>query len=141
MQKLHFSIKINAPKEKIWRTMLDDKTYRDWTSVFAKGSHYQGSWDKGSKIKFFDGEGNGMTSEIAESKPYNFISIRHLGVIEDGKEDTTKDWSGALENYTFKEENGATELQIDMDSEDDYVEMMNKMWPKALQRLKGLAES
>lgn len=28
MQKLNFSIVIKASKEKVWNTMLDDKTYR-----------------------------------------------------------------------------------------------------------------
>ncbi|MDQ5893468.1 MAG: hypothetical protein QG640_480, partial [Patescibacteria group bacterium] len=31
MQKIHFSIQINAPKEKVWDTMLGEATYREWT--------------------------------------------------------------------------------------------------------------
>ncbi|MEX2593834.1 MAG: hypothetical protein WD426_13755 [Anditalea sp.] len=38
-QKLHFSKRINAPKEKVWDTMLKDETYREWTSAFTEGSH------------------------------------------------------------------------------------------------------
>ena len=52
MQKLHFNIEINAPKEKVWNTMLDDKTYRIGTEPFMPGSYYKGNWDKGSKILF-----------------------------------------------------------------------------------------
>ena len=52
MQKLNFSIVINASKEKVWNTMLEDKTYRIWTEVFSKGSHFIGDWRKGSKILF-----------------------------------------------------------------------------------------
>lgn len=149
MQKLHYSIKINAPKEKVWDTMLADKTYREWTRAFSPGSYYKGDWSKGSKILFIGpdpktGEESGMVSRIAENKPYEYISIEHLGIVKNGKEDTTseeaKKWAPAFENYTFKEVDSGTELLIDMDCEDDYVEMMNKMWPEALQKLKELAE-
>ena len=63
----------------------------------------------------------------------------------DGVEDTTSDrvkvWAGALENYTFKDKNGKTELIVDMDINDEYKEMFEGMWPKALQKLKSLCEN
>jgi hypothetical protein len=37
------------------------------------------------------GEKEGMASEIAESRKNSFISIRHLGNILSGKEDTTNE--------------------------------------------------
>lgn len=52
MKKLHFSIQIKAPKEKVWQTMLDDPTYRQWTRVFMPGSYFEGAWEEGSKIRF-----------------------------------------------------------------------------------------
>ncbi|MBM3926113.1 MAG: SRPBCC domain-containing protein [SAR202 cluster bacterium] len=140
MEKLHFSVRIDAPKEKVWDTMLDDKTYREWTEAFMPGGHYVGSWRKGSKILFLaPGEGGkmeGMVSTIAENRPYKFISIKHLGVVSKGVEDTTseavKGWAGALENYTFREAKGATEVLIDTDTVDEYVSMFKDMWPKPL---------
>ncbi|MEL7835135.1 SRPBCC domain-containing protein [Fodinibius sp. Rm-B-1B1-1] len=148
MKKLHYSIDINAPKEKVWNTMLGKETYGKWTEVFASGSHYEGSWEEGSKIRFLapDELGNkgGMLSHIKENRKHEFISIEHLGIIEDGKEITdseeVKEWAGALENYTLRERNGKTEVLIDMDTEEDYEEMMQEMWPQALQKLKELAE-
>lgn len=141
-------MQIDAPKEKVWRTMLGDQTYREWTSVFAPGSYFDGNWDKGSKIMFLapekDGKLSGMTSRIVENKPFEFISIEHLGVISDGVEDASaeaaKGWTGAHENYTLREANGRTEVLIDMDSDDEYVEMFERTWPKALAKLKELAE-
>ncbi len=59
MQKLHFKIDINAPKEKVWHTMLDDKTYRIWTEAFMPGSYYKGDWSKGSKMLFIGPGENG----------------------------------------------------------------------------------
>lgn len=147
MNKLHFSITINAPKEKVWDTMLADHTYRIWTEVFSPGSYYKGNWDKGSKMLFLGpsekGE-MGMVSRIKENQKYKYISIEHLGMVQNGKEDTASDevksWAGVLENYTFSEVNGKTELLVDMDSVDEYAEMFQGMWPKALQKLKELAE-
>lgn len=149
MQKLHFSIVINAPKEKVWHAMFDDQPYREWTKSFNEGSYYKGSWEKGSKILFLGpdpktGEEGGMVSRIADNKLYEFISIEHLGIVQNGVEDTTseeaKKWAPAYENYTFIDKDGTTELQVDMDSNDENVEEFNKMWPDALGRLKEIAE-
>ena len=149
MEKLQFKIDINAPKEKVWNTMLQDKTYRMWTEAFTEGSYYSGDWNKGSKILFLalgaDGKTGGMVSRIKDNKLHEFISIEHLGEVVDGVEDTTSDrvkvWAGALENYTFKDKNGKTELIVDMDINAEYKEMFEGMWPKALQKLKSLCEN
>jgi hypothetical protein len=148
MEKLNFNIIINAPKEKVWNTMLEDKTYREWTEAFSPGSHYVGSWEKGSKILFLGPNENGimggMVSRIKENRKHEYLSIEHLGIVQDGKEDTTSDevkqWAGSLENYTFKDQNGKTEVLVDMDINDDYKEMFEGMWPNALQKLKEIAE-
>jgi uncharacterized protein YndB with AHSA1/START domain len=149
MDKLHFSIMINAPKAKVWNTMLDDATYRVWTEAFTPGSHYVGNWNKGSKILFLGpdpktGKMSGMVSRIKENRLHEFISIEHLGEVKDGKEDTSSDavkaWAGAHENYTFNEKGGKTELLVNLDTVAEYKEMFQDMWPQALQKLKELAE-
>lgn len=149
MQKLNFSVTINASKEKVWNTMLEDATYRLWTAPFNEGSYYKGDWSKGSKIIFLGpnpetGKEGGMVSRIAENKQYEYISIEHLGIINDGVEDTTseevKAWAGAHENYAFNEVNGRTTVLVDMDINEEYAEMFEGMWPKALQKLKELSE-
>jgi len=86
-----------------------------------------------------------MTSIIAENKPYEFISIKHLGCVKDGTEDTespeSKSWAAAFENYTFSEREGATEVKVDMDVTSEFEEYMTNAWPKALARLKEICES
>jgi len=149
MKTLHFSATINAPVKKVWHTMLDDKPYREWTSAFNPGSYYKGDWSKGSKILFFGpdpttGEEGGMVSRIAENRPYEFISIEHLGIVKNGVEDTTSDearkWTPAFENYTFREKDNATELLIDMDTAEENADMFSNMWSEALKKLKAIAE-
>ena len=148
MSKLNFSIVINAPISKVWDTMLEDKTYRIWTEEFSPGSHYIGNWEQGSKILFLgpsnDGKLAGMVSRIKENKLHKYISIEHLGEVYDGVEDTTSDrvkvWAGALENYTFINKDGKTELVVDLDINAEFKEMFEGIWPKALQILKSLCE-
>jgi uncharacterized protein YndB with AHSA1/START domain len=147
MEKLRFSIVIKAPKEKVWDTMLNDETYRKWTEPFMPGAHFVGSWSEGSKILFLaPGEhgASGMVSRIRENRLHEFISIEHFGIVQDGKEDTSseavKAWASAHEDYTFREIDGGTEVLVDTDTTDEYREMFETTWPKALQRLKELAE-
>jgi hypothetical protein len=148
MKKLYFSILINAPRPKVYETMIGEKTYNLWTEAFAAGSHYKGDWNKGSKILFLgpnkEGKMEGMVSRIKENRVNEYISIEHLGVVSNGVEDTTsehvKNWAGSLENYTFKDKDGQTEVLVDMDSAEEYADMFNGMWPNALQKLKELAE-
>jgi len=152
MEKLHYSIVINAPKEKVWKTMLNKDSYEKWTDVFMPGSSYVGDWTEGSKILFIapDGTGkvSGMVSRIKENRQYEHISIESVGVVFNGEEDTSsqeaKKWAGSLENYTFNDVDGKTELQVDLTSDMDVnpemLEMSEKSWPKALSKIKKLAE-
>lgn len=147
MKTLHFSVTINAPQEHVWNTMLEDTTYREWTATFMPGSHYVGRWEAGSNMQFLspdeDGKMTGLKSRIVAVEPPEFVSIKHLGIVSNGVEDTTseeaKQWVG-FENYTFKMQGGSTKLLIDVDSNDDFADYLNEAWPKALQKLKAISE-
>lgn len=144
MERKQFKTTIDAPREKVWETLWGEQTYPQWTSPFAEGSQAKTDWKKGSRVLFLDGKGQGMVSEIADNVPNEFMSIRHLGVLQDGKEEFEtakgKGWSGAMENYTLKTVNGKTELTVDQDIEDEYKDMFLENWPKALEKLKNIAE-
>jgi len=145
MQKKNFSIDINAPREKIWGILWSDSNYREWTSVFAEGSKAETDWKKGSKALFLDGKGDGMVSTIVENIPNEFMSIKHLGEIKNGIEDTESErvqqWAGALENDTLKTLNGKTKLTVDMDIAEEYMDYFMTTWPKAMEKIKELAEA
>lgn len=150
MEKLTFSTVINAPREKVWHAMLDDVTYRQWTKPFNEGSRYVGTWETGSEMRFIgvDESGKefgGMYSKIKEARPYEFVSIEHLGMIsETGAIDTTseevKKWSPAFENYTFSEKDGGTEVLAELTVPAEWKDMFTDTWPKALAILKEIAE-
>src|SRR5262245_58275721 len=148
MNKQTYSITIDAPREKVWRTLWDDGTYRKWTAAFAEGSRAETDWKKGSKILFLGNGNSGMVSEVAENKPNEYMSIRHLGMVIDGVEDidspASKSWSGSLENYTLRSVDNKTELVVDMETkgamEEKMLDYFKKTWPIALDKLKELSE-
>lgn len=145
LKRVQFSTTIAAPVSTVYRVMIDPDTYRDWTSAFAEGSRYEGSWDKGQRICFLANAEGGMVSEIAENRKNDFISIKHLGYIVNGKEDTESDairaWAPAYENYTFQAVPDGTRLLIDQDVTAEFESYVVEAWPKALERLKTLCEA
>lgn len=152
MKKLQYKKDINASAEKVYNTMLgidNIKTYEQWTAEFNPTSTYEGSWGKGSKIYFVgtdeNGKKGGMVSEIADNIPFEFVSIRHLGILDGDKEITegpdVEPWVGALENYSFHGESGVTTVTIETDINEDHMDYFDSTWPKALAKLKELAEN
>jgi len=144
MKTLHFEVSIRAPRKRVWDTMLEPDTYREWTRAFADGSHYDGSWEEGASIRFLGPTGDGMFSRIAERREPEHILIEHLGVLSDGKEDRESDlskaWAGAKEAYHFSERNGLTTVVVDVDAAEEVEGDFSQMWPSALAGLKELCE-
>ena len=102
MEKINFSININALREKVWNVLWNDNSYRKWTSVFMEGSYaVTDNWTEGTNVLFLAPGGNGMVSNVAINRKNEFISFEHLGEIKDGVKDTesekVKAWAGAHE--------------------------------------------
>ncbi|MCB0396373.1 MAG: SRPBCC domain-containing protein [Flavobacteriales bacterium] len=151
MEKMHFEQTINAPAEKVYDTMLGTKninTYEQWTAEFNPTSTYEGEWQKGERMLFVgttdDGKKEGMVSEIVENTPFRFVSIRHIGMLKGGQEITegpeVEKWAGSLENYSFEENSGITTVSIEIDVVPEYKDYFSETWPRALNKLKALAE-
>nr|WP_288812337.1 SRPBCC domain-containing protein [uncultured Sphingobacterium sp.] len=148
MKKMNYQITIDAPVDQVFKTMLGKETYKQWTTAFNPTSDFEGSWDKGAKIYFTginqNGEKEGMVAEIAENIPNKYISIRHYGILDKGKEVTegpaVEAWAGSFENYTFEDLGSKTLLKVDVDTNEEYLEYFDEAWPKALQILKEISE-
>jgi len=148
MKKMNYQITIDAPVDQVFKTMLGKDTYKQWTTAFNPTSDFEGSWDKGAKIYFTginqNGEKEGMVAEIAENIPNKYISIRHYGILDKGKEVTegpaVEGWAGSFENYTFEDLGSKTLLKVDVDTNEEYLEYFDEAWPKALQILKEISE-
>jgi hypothetical protein len=152
MNTLQYTIKINAPVKKVYDVMLgisNISTYEQWTAMFNPTSTYEGNWNKGSKMLFvgLDQKGNkgGMVSEIADNITNKYISIRHYGLVQANMEITAgpevEKWANGFENYTFEENNGVTNIAIELVGlTEDLIQYMNDSWPKALNKLKEVCE-
>lgn len=144
MKTLTFEIAINAPRAVAWTNMLGAESYRVWTSEFCEGSYFVGSWDKGARIQFRAPSGDGMSAVIAENTPNEYVSIRHVGMIENGVEDTTSEkvraWAPAYENYRFVDAPGGCRVIVTLDTAPEWEQYMLDTYPKALARLKELCE-
>lgn len=152
MKNLQFKKDINASADKVYRAMLgldDKRTYELWTSAFNPTSTYEGRWDKGSKIYFVgtdeNGKRGGMVSEIAEHQPAQFVSVRHYGILDGDTEITSGEqvekWAGGLERYRYEEHGGVTTVTVDLDTTEEYAAYFQETYPKALDKLKALAEA
>jgi uncharacterized protein YndB with AHSA1/START domain len=144
-QKQTFSVQINSQPETVWATLWNEDTYPQWTEPFAPGSRAESDWKEGSKVLFLDGKGQGMVSRIAELQPNTYMSFEHLGEVMNGVEDTSsprvKEWAGARENYRLQPNGNRTNLVVDIDITHEMAGHFQEIFPKALQRVKELAEA
>lgn len=142
MNKLHFSIDIKADKAKIWQTLWDDKSYRDWAGVFFEGSYaITNNWKEGSTVHFLAPDQNGIYSHIEKHIPNKIIKFKHIGNVVKGKEqpidDDTKKWSGASEMYQLIEGKNYNTLNVEIDIMDEHLDFMKSTFPKALEKIKN----
>jgi uncharacterized protein YndB with AHSA1/START domain len=146
MNKLEFKTEIAAKRDKVWRTMLDPNTYREWVNVSWPGSHYEGNWKTGENVRFIGDQSQGGTmANMVEVREPEYILAKHIAVITgEGKEDRTsevaKGWIGTTEEYTFTEKDGKTELKVTIHTTPQWESMFTDGWPDALQKLKEVCE-
>jgi len=102
-------------------------------------------WQEGGRVLFLSGENEGMIARIAKKNDNEFMSFEHLGMIDkDGNEDfdseKVKPWAGSREDYRLTENDGKTELEVELDVDDSYKDFFQDSFPRALQRIKELSE-
>jgi hypothetical protein len=138
-------ISIKAPAFKVWEVLFTDSTYRIWSSVFSEGSYFETDWKVGSKALFTDKEGYGLLGIITENTPQKTMSIEYNGQIAQGVEDFTSQEvlngvKGATETYNLSESNGVTTLTVDLSVNENWFDMMDEGWGKAIVKIKELSE-
>jgi uncharacterized protein YndB with AHSA1/START domain len=145
MKDLQYSIDVAAPVPRVWDCFFDPLAYRDWTRAFCEGSYYEGSWAQGSRMRFLDPDGNGMEGIVDENRLHERVAVRLVGGLDNGRPtpDSPLAREPAHESYEFSAAaGGGTHLVVHLQSwSDEFTAMLQDMWPRALQRLKALAES
>jgi uncharacterized protein YndB with AHSA1/START domain len=146
IEKLHFSININASKEIIWRKLWEKESYATWTAPFCEGSSMEGELKQNGRIHFLAPDGSGMYSDVIFFKENELVVFKHIGEIIDFKEqeinEETKHWTGCFEIYRLMEINDTmTELEVEVDVTNAHIEFMKKKFPLGLEKVKELSES
>ena len=140
MQRMQFSIEIHSLREVVWETLWADKTLRDWASFIDEGMYMTGELKEGNEVQFMSPTGNGVTSLVEKLILNKFVSFRHMTDTLDGGE-REKEWTGGAESYSLVEKGGTTTLSVELDVPPGQEETFQYRLPKALDRVKILAET
>ena len=142
MNEIHFSIEINASKERVWATLWEDVTFRDWANIIDEGTYLKGEMKEGNEIEFISSvNGYGVTSLIEKLIPNNFVLFRHCAdTKESGQQAREKEWTGGTESYSLTEKDGVTALTVTTDVPEELEEIFYTRLPESLDRIKTLAE-
>ena len=142
MKNMELSIEIHASKDKVWATLWDDATFRDWASLIDEGTYMKGIMTEGNEIQFLSSlNGYGVTSLIAKLSPNEYVLFRHnADTKESGQQEREQQWTGGTESYSLSEKNGVTTLIVKIEVPQEQEETFRVRLPEALECIKTLAE-
>lgn len=142
MNEMQFTIDVQASKEKVWDTLWQDATFRKWAGLIDPGTYMVGELQEGNEVQFISAEnGYGVTSLVAKVVPNEYLLLKHQADTKDtGTAERTKEWTGGNESYTLTEKDGTTTLLVAFDVPPELEDYFQENYPKALQKIKELAE-
>lgn len=142
MRKLQFSIEINATKERVWDTLWQDQTFREWASIIDPETYMVGDLKEGGEIQFISSaSGYGVTSLVEKLTAGEFLLLKHRAdTQENGNREREEQWTGGEESYSLTKTDSTTTLTVAFDVPSELEEMFKVSYPQALERVKVLAE-
>ena len=100
-----------------------------------------GEIKEGNQVQFSSISGYGVTSLVEKLAQSAFVSFRHMADTKDsGEREREKEWTGGIESYWLAENDDVTTLTVDIDVPPGQEETFKIRFPKALDRVKILAE-
>jgi uncharacterized protein YndB with AHSA1/START domain len=142
MKELQFQVEIHASKEKVWNTLWQDETFRQWAGIIDPGTYMAGELKEGSEVQFISSEnGYGVTSLVEKLTANEFLLLKHHADTQDsGKQERETEWTGGEESYSLADKDGITILTAAFDVPPELEEYFKLNYPKALAQVKILAE-
>lgn len=142
MEEAQFYIEIHAPKEKVWNTLWQDETFRQWAGIIDPGTYMRGDLQEGREVQFISAEnGYGVTSLVEKLVPEEFLLLRHRADTQNtGQQEREKQWTGGTESYSLQEKDGTSTLTVTFGVPAELEEYFQINYPKALALVKTLAE-
>lgn len=143
MKEMQFQIEIHAKKEKVWDTLWQDKTFRQWAGIIDPGTYMIGDLELGNEVQFISAEnGYGVTSLVEKLVLNEFLLLRHQADTQNsGSQEREKEWTGASESYQLSEEDDITNLTVIFGVPESMEEYFKINYPKALDQVRILAET
>lgn len=140
---MQFTVKIYASRKKVWDTLWQDTTFREWAGIIDEGTYLAGELKEGNEVQFISSvNGYGVTSLVDKLVPNEHIVFRHMADTKDrGATVRDKDWTGGTESHTLTEVDGVTTLTVEFEVPTEMEEIFKDRMPKALECAKALAES
>ena len=104
MKEIQHTIEINASKEKNWKILWSNATYRDWADIIDEGLYMKGSLKEGKEIEFISSvNGYGVTSLVAALIPNEYVLFKHRADTKGSVMGERKnEWAGGSESYTLR---------------------------------------
>jgi hypothetical protein len=138
MKEMQFSIEINATKARVWNTLWQDATLREWASIIDPETYMVGDLKEGNEVQFISSaSGYGVTSLVEKLVAGEFLLLRHRAdTQEDGKREREKQWTGGEESYSLAEKDGTTTLAVTFGVPPALEEYFKVKYPKASERVK-----
>ena len=142
MKEMQFSTEINATKERVWDTLWQDETLREWASIIDPETYMVGDLKEGNEVQFISAaSGYGVTSLVEKLVAGEFLLLRHRADTQDsGTRERENEWTGGEESYSLAEKGGTTTLAVAFGVPPELEEHFEVTYPKALERVKVLAE-
>lgn len=142
MKEMKCTVEIHAPRETVWNTLWQDETFRQWASIIDPGTYMVGELKAGNEVQFISAEnGYGVTSLVEELVVNEHLLLKHKADTQEvGARERKDEWTGGKETYNLSERDGITTLAVAFDVPLEMEEYFMVAYPKALNRVKELAE-
>lgn len=133
-------LRIRAKKEKPRAKKNYEKTRIQNRNQRNTGNRFEGNWEQGTEMKFFDAKNNGMFNLVETNVLQKVLQMKHLGWIMNG-ELSPQGWEESNISYPLHPIENGTELKVNVNSLDEFVDFYSGYVPKIFEKIKDLAEN
>ena len=145
MLTLNYHVEIAATPQRVWSVLTDVELYKRWAQAFSPQSRFDGVWEEGGDITFFDPDMGGTRAVIDTVQPLHKLEFHHVAIFNpDNRQqldgDLVSKWIGSREIYQIDTLEDRLLLSITIYTHSDFVSMFNHGWEKALPLIKTISE-
>lgn len=132
MTNLKYKLILNNNVEYVFDKLFDKPFYEEWSKAFNPDSKMKGILAKGEEVVFYDADENGMIATVSDYQVNKVVEFHFIAEVMDGVHKAYEDDSN-YERYTFTNlQDQMVMLDIQLSIPDEYKELFEDMWPKAI---------